>query len=329
MNSTKYYIKKINEFLTTEAYLRKNYGVTAAYYDFIKHFVFRDDKGIGKKYTYLQYENLKKKLLNKYDYIVNKYSDAIYPENNIEETSNIWIFWWQGIDEKTPIVVRDCIQSIDRFKGKHSIKLVTKYNYRDYVEIPEHILKKFNEEKITITHFSDILRVELLYKYGGIWMDATILMNGELSREIYKNKFYTIKHGLFSEYHVCKGKWSGYFLGSCPQNPFIGFLRDCFNEYWKKEDRLVCYLLIDCFIAIGYESIDSFKNQVDEVMVNNSNVYYIDDYGNEIYDSKVFNNNTSNTNIFKMHYKRDFMKFINDNITNYGAVCNYKRDNFK
>lgn len=325
MNNIKYYIKKIKEFIKVEAYLVRNYGLTAAYYDFIKHFIFREDKGIGKKYTYLQYENLKKKLSSKYDYIIDKYRYSTYPENKIEESSNIWVFWWQGINEKTPSVVRDCIESIEKFKGNHSVNVVTKYNYKDYVEISEHILKKFNEGKITITHFSDILRSELLYKYGGIWMDATILMNGDLSKEIYQCSFYTIKHGLFSEYHVCKGKWSGYFLGACPKNPFIGFLRECFNEYWKNEDQLICYLLIDCFIAMGYENISSFKRQVDEVALNNENVYYIDDHGNDIHESDVFSKNICDTYIFKMHYKRDFVKSSNNHITNYGAVCNYEK----
>lgn len=324
MNSFKYYISKISEFMTLDVYLARKYGIKAAYYDFLKHFIFRRDDNInGKKYTYLQYENLKRKLSNKYDYIIDKYRDTTYPENIIEETSNIWIFWWQGIDEKTPTVVRDCIESIYRFKGNHSVKVITQYNYKNYVEIQQDIVTKFNEGKITITHFSDILRVELLYKYGGIWMDATIFLNEELSKDIYNMPFYTIKHGLFSEYHVCKGKWSGYFLGSAPNNPFIGFLRDCFNEYWKNEDRLICYLLIDCFIAIGYENIASFKRQVDEVRLNNENVYYIDDFGNQNYDPKVFKDKVEKTYIFKMHYKREFVKFINGNITNYGHVCKY------
>lgn len=42
-------------------------------------------------------------------------------------------------------------------------------------------------------HFSDIVRENLLYKYGGIWMDATIYMTSPFPDTIYNYDYYTIK----------------------------------------------------------------------------------------------------------------------------------------
>ncbi|MBQ2600045.1 hypothetical protein II582_01420 [bacterium] len=43
--------------------------------------------------------------------------------------------------------------------------MLTQDNYKDYVKLPEFILKKVKEKKITITHLSDIIRMALLKEY--------------------------------------------------------------------------------------------------------------------------------------------------------------------
>jgi hypothetical protein len=37
-------------------------------------------------------------------------------------------------------------------------------------------LEKYQKKIIDNTHFSDLLRLELLIKYGGTWIDASVLV---------------------------------------------------------------------------------------------------------------------------------------------------------
>lgn len=47
-------------------------------------------------------------------------------------------------------------------------------NWRDYVELPEYIIQRWDKKQISPAHFTDLLRLQLLIKYGGTWIDATV-----------------------------------------------------------------------------------------------------------------------------------------------------------
>ena len=101
-------------------------------------------------------------------YLKENYSDFIsnYKSETSNQTENsgvIWTMWWQG-EQNLPEVVRMCIASIKHHKGSHPLKIITKYNYNDYIKLPDYILEKVNSGAITLTHFSDIVRFYLLYE---------------------------------------------------------------------------------------------------------------------------------------------------------------------
>ena len=39
------------------------------------------------------------------------------------------------------------------------------------------ITDKFNGGKISIANYSDVIRMALLYQYGGYWIDSTVLLS--------------------------------------------------------------------------------------------------------------------------------------------------------
>ena len=47
-------------------------------------------------------------------------------------------------------------------------------NLDKYIHLPNYILEKYKQGIITKPHFSDIIWIELLIKYGGTWVDASI-----------------------------------------------------------------------------------------------------------------------------------------------------------
>lgn len=108
--------------------------------------------------------------------IISKYKNQTCNScENIDATSPIWVCWWQG-KENMPDIVKACYNSIQKHACNHPVILITEENFRNYIDMPEYIINKQKEGYIDITHFSDILRMMLLTKHGGIWMDSTLLI---------------------------------------------------------------------------------------------------------------------------------------------------------
>ncbi len=82
--------------------------------------------------------------------------------------------WLQG-EESAPPLIKACINSIRKHIPNRKIQIITESNYGNYVHLPEHILQKFREGKISYAHFSDLIRISLLCEFGGTWCDATVL----------------------------------------------------------------------------------------------------------------------------------------------------------
>lgn len=92
----------------------------------------------------------------------------------------IWQYWAQGYDDCIlPEVVKTCFSSIDKYRGNYQIIRVCDDTISDYIDLPAFMYaKRGNGFK---THsFANVLRLALLYAYGGVWLDATVYMTGEI-----------------------------------------------------------------------------------------------------------------------------------------------------
>lgn len=220
-----------------------------------------------KSYERFKYDSIIRWLDRRYGEEADKAIAGYASHCKIQEDSPIWIFWWQG--EKTmPPVVRSCYKSVLKNAEKHPVILITENNITEYVDIPQYIYEKIREKKITLTHFSDILRENLLYKHGGIWMDATIYMTAPFSKEMYEYEYYSIK-GAFEEW-----EWTGFFQAAGKGSVFAKAVSHLFNCYWKEHDCLISYLLIDCFLAVARRHssvIDEMVNDLPQKESSRSN----------------------------------------------------------
>ena len=280
-------IQKLFIKLSESRKIGQEFGCLYGIENFFSECIFRKKGKIGKKINKLQYDHIKKWLKRTYfDKVCKDNNVKDLEKNKISKNCPIWIFWWQGL-ETAPDLVKACISSVKKHSGEHEIIIITEANVKDYVTIPDYIYKKIEEKKITLTQFSDILRVNLLYDYGGIWLDSTIYMTKEFSSEIYTKGFYTIHHGQRADYHICKGKWTGFCMAAGKNNILFRNLKDLFNQYWKNENQLICYLLIDCFISLQYENINVVKEMIDEVPINNEKVFKLSELMNNKYSGKI------------------------------------------
>ena len=309
--------------------LLRDFGIKIMLYQFICSTIFKNNTKLGKYFDKKKHENVKRYLLANYEEVLNSYKDIEVNADNIKDNKIIWILWWQGIND-APDIVQMAINSVKENNNEYDVVIIDLNNYNDYICIPDNIITKLNNNEMTITHFSDILRMALLAEHGGVWIDATVLCTKTLDDlNIDNYKFYTIKHGLYHNWHVCKGLWSGFFIASGKNNPVFCFFRDMFYEYWKNENSLICYFLIDCIIAIGYENISYIKEQIDMVPQNNSEVFMLQSILNKKFEISLWKNLIIKCNMHKLNYKMQLDTFCDgEKITFYGYLMDEYRKRY-
>jgi len=89
---------------------------------------------------------------------------------------NIWCYWSQG-EKNIPKFHNLCLNSWKKnLNQNYKINIISKDKFLN-------IQKEFNNEYLdnfTFQQQSDIVRLYLLYEYGGIWMDITIILQNSL-----------------------------------------------------------------------------------------------------------------------------------------------------
>ena len=177
--------------------------------------------------------------------------DEAYRSGWRATSKDVWVLWLQGQD-RAPEVVRKCINSHEKHLKDRNIHILTEGNYRDYVSFPLWIQEKIDAGIITRTHMSDLLRLELLNKYGGTWIDATVFLSDKPSEYMLESPlflFQTLKPGLDGHATAI----SSWFMTSQSDSRILMLARELLYEYWKNNDRLIDYFLIHYFIQIAIE----------------------------------------------------------------------------
>ena len=191
---------------------------------------------------------IKQKLRKRYIGVLRKfdenYSKEKYP---MRKSNKVWVCWMQGM-EQAPTLVQRCYRSLkENLKGKE-IVLLTEKNLSQYVQIPDFIMEKLHKGIITKTHFSDILRLELLIQNGGTWIDATVFCSGnDIPKYMMEDEFFIfqkIKPG--SDGSAIN--MSSWFMSAWSNQKFLLATREMLYAYWRRNDRMIDYFLLHLFM---------------------------------------------------------------------------------
>ena len=117
--------------------------------------------------------------------------ESAVPDDDPAMRGKIWACWWQG-EDSAPAIVKRCLQSIRSAAGEHEVIVLDDNNYREYADMPEWIVDKYNKGIISRTQFSDALRFTLLSQHGGIWLDATMYCSAPLPPDAFERDLFTI-----------------------------------------------------------------------------------------------------------------------------------------
>lgn len=197
----------------------------------------------------LEVRNKKYNSIHKKYYKYLKKFDYKKDNNNDKNEKDIWICWLQGIDD-APIIVKKCIESVKKYNKNKNVHLITEKNLSEYISIPEYIMNKWKKGIITNTHMSDIIRITLLTDYGGLWIDATTLLTGNIPSYIFNGELFMYQFKERSDTSVLCNSWIIY---ASKNNRIIMTVRNLLYEYWKKENKLKEYFLLHFFITMAFE----------------------------------------------------------------------------
>lgn len=234
----------------------------------------------------------------------------------------IWVFWWTG-EETAPDIVKACIRSIQRNANGHEVVLLDQNNYRNYVTLPDTILKKHEEGKISHAHFSDVLRLTLLSTYGGAWIDATVFISQNIPEDVFSDAFYTLKTESPNVVYYSKSRWCGYFLAGNKDFLLFSFARDLLIAHWERADYLIDYLLMDYVFGIACKYCPEVEKTVNDLPDNNTKRGYLMNTINEPYSKESFESLTNNdTFAFKLSWRYGKPKAQTEKgeLSNYGYI---------
>ena len=189
------------------------------------------------------------------------------PAIEISTDCPIWVMWWQGFDNCPPVVEK-CIASINRNAGEHPVIMLSKDNFRDYIDLPKEIETKILNKVKCIAYLSDIIRFGLLSTRGGIWLDATIYVSQPITS--WPMSLYSIRHATKDSRFVLDGyRWSSFMVASAPHEVMPTFVYKALLTYFKENDALIDYFLTDYLIAIIYLNNEYVRKQVDSFPKDN------------------------------------------------------------
>ena len=250
------------------------------------------DKTVRKQMRKNLIVNAEKKYLR-------RYLDVLQNEQQKKITGNspkiIWICWLQG-EENMPPIVKKCLQSVRKFCPEYKIIILTDKNIPEFIAFPEYIAERRQAGEMTNTHFSDILRVSLLAEYGGIWIDATVLLTAQLMPEITQTKFFAYH----THSYVKNQSW---LLQAEAGNLLMKNMQNLLFAYWKKEHKLIDYFLYHIFFDMMVE-----HNAECAAMWANVPLIYDDCYELEAnyfvpYDEKKWKKIREQTSVHKLSWK--------------------------
>lgn len=184
------------------------------------------------------------KKINKYLNLeaLNKGKDA----KVLEESKTIWILWLQGEDQM-PEVVKKCYESVLKNSNGYKVVLLDENNLSNYIKLPAAIEEKYKKGLIQNAAYSDIVRIALLAKHGGIWMDSTIYLTDDIPQFIKESKVFFYQASKLDCSPIRISSW--FIAAKYAEDPIILTIRDSVYAYWQNENHLMDYNVFHLIIS--------------------------------------------------------------------------------
>lgn len=240
-----------------------------------------------------------------YNYLKRRYIPYLKEFKPVSPSCNvpskiIWVAWLQG-EENAPELVKKCMASIRKYAGDNEVKVIDNQNLANYIAIPDYITKRLMKHQMQYAQYSDYIRVALLVKHGGIWIDSTVLLTGSIPQKALNNPLFLFKSSAFDNSVI---KCSSWFIAAQKNNEILQRSKYIFEMYWKHEHKLCDYYLFHLILsAIVDSDTQSHALWKDIPFANNIDVHRLQAVLLEPYSDRLMTEICSASSIHKLTYK--------------------------
>lgn len=181
---------------------------------------------------------------------------------------DVYQMWWQGFSKRPPIVER-CMESFVRHSDRRVHKISRK-NLDSYVDLPGYIHDKQSRGAISLAHFSDLVRCEILGTSGGTWVDATVFFGGN-GDELLSGKdffaFRTTPQDLGGNPFRLFATWYMHVRPFSDSRELFQATREFLLEFWKKNEKIRHYFLLNHYLSsLIHQDVTNFdKSSLDSI----------------------------------------------------------------
>lgn len=238
----------------------------------------------------------------------------IQPKKHLSHQKIIWQYWGQGIDDNLPEIVKLCFASIDKYKGDYTVIRLDDNSIHEYLDLPDFVWQKRQNPEFKHAFFADLIRLALLYAYGGIWIDATILLTNEINDNIKQKDFFMFQR---DQNALNKEFWQNFnadyfgwndkhfvnvlnsFIVAKKNHSLIHVCLDLLLNFWQTQNHITHYfffqILFDVLVKGEYSSLNCqiIDDTLPHLLIANIN---------KPFDENVYQDILSKTNIHKMTY---------------------------
>lgn len=160
--------------------------------------------------------------------------ESVPKETFHDVPKTIWIMWRQGLDAAPPLV-KACYDSWQRLNPDWQVVFLDDKNLAHY--LGAELLSGYRS--VATQAFSDLVRINLLARYGGVWTDATCYCNVPLNDWLGDN----LNSGFFAfawtgDNHKVARELSMWFLASSRGNHLVNRWCEAVNRYWSQNPKL-------------------------------------------------------------------------------------------
>lgn len=225
------------------------------------------------------------------------------PEDQPEYTEprRIFTLWLQGEDQMPP-VVRACLDSI-RKQSRAELVVLDGQSVFDWITLPDRIVRLWRTGRMRAAHFTDICRVELLYRHGGVWMDATDYLDAPLPEWLWEADFFVYQGG-----DTLRGAYGGIqncFIRGAKDAYLLKVWREIILSYWEEEDSPLDYFvhqLLFCAALDANPRASALYAQIPSMIQDPTHVLWYG-YGGKPYDEALLHEICGKALFQKTNYK--------------------------
>ena len=151
-----------------------------------------------------------------------------------DRTETIYSYWAQGI-ETAPEMVRLCHRQLVRHAGV-PVLVLDEPAMATMIRLPDDI----EARGIAPTHRTDLLRLELLARHGGSWLDATCLVTHDPTVALRTLR----RPAGFFAFGKRRSSMASWLMSSRPDHYLVRMLREALQCYWRNHDQLGNYFVL-------------------------------------------------------------------------------------